>query len=668
MRTHLYVLLLFAFPFPAMAEVKITIRATPKVTLDNQAQSEKKISTIPGNASLIKNDEWSNQRAATIKDITDYVPGIISQPRNGAESSRLSVRGSGLANIFQGRGLLVLQDGIPINTADGGFEFPVIDPWLIQRAEIYPGANALEYGASSFGGAINFITPNLATSSGYQFRSEAGSFGTLHGLISAGKEFETSDVFVATSGFSQKGFRDHNEQKTGRVNANLGWQQSDHVIHRFYVSHTESDAEIPGAISFAATRQNPKQASLSNVTGDYQRNLDISRIAHKAAWEEGDNRLDTTLFYTYRTLDNPVTTYEFETNHDFGFLAKFTHQDGLNQWLGGINTYYGMADESRYRNVRGSPGAHILERDLAALTTQAFGQYDQHIIGRLYGIIGAQGSYVTRDIKQEFPVSSRQDKDYAGFSPRAGLRYDLDKETQLFTNISRSFEPPTWGELSGGNDPGFNDLKAQRAITAEIGARGSQDGIHWQAAYYHGWLKNEFVNYRFADGFENTINAVKTKRDGVELGINGNAVQDILLSGDVVEIRGAYTYSRFTLDDDPLYSNNKLPGVPEHFIRAEALYHPPIGISIGPNIEISPTASPVDLANTLSTDEYAIYGARTFWESKDKRLNIYLEGRNLFDTTYIATSNVVPNAEGQDGRYFYPGEGRAIYAGLSWKL
>ena len=46
--------------------------------------------------------------------------------------------------------------------------------WLVRYAEIYPGANALEYGASSFGGAINFVTPTGITSEGYRLRSELG--------------------------------------------------------------------------------------------------------------------------------------------------------------------------------------------------------------------------------------------------------------------------------------------------------------------------------------------------------------------------------------------------------------------------------------------------------------------------------------------------------------
>jgi outer membrane receptor protein involved in Fe transport len=59
---------------------------------------------------------------------------------------------------------------------------------------------------------------------------------------------------------------------------------------------------------------------------------------------------------------------------------------------------------------------------------------------------------------------------------------------------------------------------------------------------------------------------------------------------------------------------------------------------------------------------------RSFWESADKRWNIYIEGRNLLNQNYIATYNVIPDADGHDGRDFYPGEGRAVYAGFRWKL
>lgn len=653
---------------PAYAILQLIIYPKPQPpAIDNQLQEQQAVTDVPGNASLVDETQWSNERAENVKDVTDYVPGVFAQPRDGAESDRLSIRGSGLANIFQGSGLLVLQDGIPINMADGEFEFPTIDPWLIRYAEVFPGANALQYGANNFGGAINFVTPTGATGNGYGIRAEAGSFGTLHGKLSMGKEWQGGDLFAAATGFAQSGFRDQNEQDTSRFNANLGLQLSDNFSNRIYISHTHSDAEIPGAISLADIAEDPHQANPTNAAENYQRDLDITRVADKSAWKDGDDRIDTAVFYTYRMLDNPVTTYEFQNTNDLGLTAKYTHTLDLNKLMVGFNTYYGFGDETRFKDLDAVPGAHILSRNLSAVTSEAYGEYEQHLMGKLYGIADLQGSIDTRDIEQTFPTSARDNQRYAGFNPRIGLRYDVALEKQIFANLSRSFEPPTWSDMVG-NNPGFTYLKAQRATTAEAGTRWVTGNIHWQAAYYHGWVRDELVNYQFATGDNATINAPHSKRDGVELGMQGDLRNNIWITDDAVSLRAAYTFSHFTLDHDPLYGNNVVPGVPEHYVRAELLYRHPSGVSLGPNVEYSPARSPVDLANTLYAAPYALLGFRTFWESSDNRLNIYIEGRNLLDTSYAATYNVVPDAAGRDGNYFYPGEGRAIYAGFRWKL
>lgn len=642
-------------PMAALAQLEITVHPDYEETLRQE------VNDVAGNTSLVNEHAWSNQRAATVKDITDYIAGVISQPRNGAESARLSIRGSGLANIFQGRGLLVLQDGIPINMADGSFEFPVIDPWLIRYAQVFPAANAIEYGASNFGGAINFITPTGDSKNGYDIRAEGGSFGTAHALTSTSQRWHDNDLFAAASGFSQGGFRHQNRQETRRFNANWGWQPSAEFSNRFYINHTHSDAEIPGAISLANIKSNPKQANPNNVSGDYQRNLDITRIGNKSVWQHEDERVETTVFYTTRSLDNPVTTYEFEDSHDVGIRAKYTHYFGDSHWLVGINNTYGRADETRYQNLAGNPGTLTVRRDLYALTSEAYAQIEQHLRNKWYAITGIQTSYSLRNIEQGFPSIARQNEHYIGISPSIGLRYDISKDSQLFTNLSRSFEPPSWGELSAGNSAGFNKRKAQRADSFELGARGLSNNIHWQAAYYHGWVRNEFVNYRFANGDTATINAPRSKRDGVELALEGDA-------GYNLSLRGAYTFSYFTLDNDPLYGNKRLPGVPEHFLRSEMLYHLSSGFAFGPNVEWSPMRQPVDITNSFFSPAYALAGARAFWESEDKNHSFYVEGRNLLDTRTAITYNVSPDVAGADGRYFFPAEGRSLTIGFRWKL
>jgi iron complex outermembrane receptor protein len=75
----------------------------------------REIEQIPGGADLVDAETYKRGRASTLQDALGYSPGIFVQPRFGAEEARLSIRGSGLQRTFHGRGLKLLQDGVPLN-------------------------------------------------------------------------------------------------------------------------------------------------------------------------------------------------------------------------------------------------------------------------------------------------------------------------------------------------------------------------------------------------------------------------------------------------------------------------------------------------------------------------------------------------------------------------
>ena len=656
---------LLTFPASAQEELNITIPVNYNVLIEAPVQAQEDVRTTAGSAALINEKEWQDERATTIKDITDYTPSVFSQPRNGAEAARLSIRGSGLAARFQGRGLVLLQDGIPITQADGEFEFQLIDPWLIRYATVYPGANALEYGASTFGGAINLVTPTGLSQSYPEVRAMRGSFDTWHGLISAGDQKKNYDGFSAASYFSQNGEREQNEQDSFRFTGNVGYRQSDTFIHRFYLTQLNSNAEIPGTLSRAQIREDDEQGKPINVARNYSRNLDLTRLAYKNAWAEEGRRLKNAVFYTYRNLDNPVFTYIKRKSHDGGLRTKYTHEFGLDSLLAGANLYYGASPEDRFANDGGAPGAFILTRESRALTSELYIQYEKHLGRQLYGIAGVQAGYATRTIDEEAPTNQSQTEEYAALNPRIGLRWDANYNTQIFTNLSRSFEPPTLGDLSGGNSPGFKELDAQTATSFEVGGRGEWQDLKWQATYYYGWIDDELVQYAFPNGTSDTVNVDESTRQGVELALSGRVVNDVLENRDGLDLRAAYSWNRFRLDDDPVFDNNYLPGLPQHYIKAEVLYRHPAGWSFGPTFEAA-SGTDVDVTNSLESPGYVIYGAKANWASDDEKLSFYIEAKNLTDKTYIPTLDVVPDAGGTDGNYFYPGEGRAFYAGLRW--
>ncbi len=626
---------------------------------DEAAQA--RLDAIPGGAELVDDARWDEREAATIKDMLDYSPGVMVQQRDGAEASRLSMRGSGLARAFQGRGVLLMQDGIPINTADGSFDLQELDPWLYRRVEVLRGANALEEGASTLGGAIDFVTP-VAEGNTRSLRAEGGSFSTRHGMASAGGREGAVDTYAAISQFDEEGFRAQNQQHSTRAAGNAGWQMSPHWLTRLYVNLTDTHAQLPGALTLKEISTDPEKARPINVSGDYSRNLDIGSVAGKALWEDEGERFSALVYTKYRGLSNPSTVYITSIDRESGVRMQYGQEHGRAQWKLGSNLYYGDTGENRYGNSGGAVGAPVVFRDESALTSEAYGHMDFALLPVLHALAGVQVAYAQRNINELFPGPLRRDGQYYGLSPRVGLRYTVSPELDVFSNFSGSFEPPTLNELSGGNAPGATRLAAQRANTEEVGARGHWRRVQMDVAVYHSFVSNEFLNYRFADGSTATVNAQRSTHSGLELGLGAELGKDTLYRGDRTSMQLSYTLNRFRLAGDPVYGNNIIPGVPEHYLHGKVLYSPLAGWDAGPNVEWVPKAYPVDTANTLNAPGYVLLGFSAGWRAGGWRA--YVEGRNLGNVREVATTGVVPNAFGADTSQFYPVEGRAVYAGL----
>jgi iron complex outermembrane receptor protein len=229
---------------------------------------------------------------------------------------------------------------------------------------------------------------------------------------------------------------------------------------------------------------------------------------------------------------------------------------------------------------------------------------------------------------------------------------------------------------------GLIDLDAQTATTIEVGSRGRRGRVGWDFALYHAWLDNELLQAQVAPGLSQTVNAGRTIHQGVEAGLDVDVFRNLLVAGvpasdgvgeaagsaagDRVVLRQTYLWSHFNFDGDAVFGDNQLAGVPEHYYRAELMYEHPSGIYAGPNLEWSMQKYNVDFAETLYADPYALVGFRVGWRTP-RGFSVFLEGKNLGDKKYAATTNVIADARGMDSQQFFPGDGRSFYAGLEWK-
>ncbi|MGO4776700.1 TonB-dependent receptor plug domain-containing protein, partial [Lysobacter sp. 2RAB21] len=160
-----------------LATVRVHGRSEPSRAVETLQQARTRLDQRAGATGLIDAEAYRDRRVGTLTDALGYAAGVFVQPRFGAEEARLAIRGSGLQRTFHGRGLELLQDGSPLNLADGGFDFQAVEPLSARYIEVYRGANALEFGAATLGGAINFVSPTGYDAAPLTLRAEAGDFG-----------------------------------------------------------------------------------------------------------------------------------------------------------------------------------------------------------------------------------------------------------------------------------------------------------------------------------------------------------------------------------------------------------------------------------------------------------------------------------------------------------
>ena len=647
-------------------------RATP--TAPTPESSRKELAKTPGGTEVVEAERYLQGRASTVADTFALSPGVFAQSRFGSDEARLSIRGSGIQRTFHGRGIRVMQDGVPLNLADGGFDFQALDPLATSHIDVWRGANALAYGSSTLGGAINYYSRTGRTNPALFSRLEAGSYGYLRGTIAGGNIQGASDAYGAFTHQSQDGFRDHAQQSTQRLFTNFGHQLNDEAETRFYLSAVKTDSELPGSLTKAELEKDPSQADTSMfgaVPYDNKRDFELIRLANKTSVKNGDTLFEVSSAWSYKDLDHPITPFVGvidQLSNDFLFGITATNTSELfgreNQLRAGVLYTTGLMTDSRFKHEKGTRGDLTKRYDQTATNLEAFIE-DQHAVGNdLTVILGTSASMNRRDNDTTFSADPDYALDYTNISPKLGLRWD-GNGIQAYTNISRSYEPPSFSESYTDNTA----RDAQTGTTFEVGTRGSYQAVRWDASVYHAAINDELLE--IVDPVtlaRSTRNAEHTTHSGIELGTHadllGSSWEDSPMHRLV--FGSAWTYGRFRFDDDATYGDNDIAGLPEHLVRGELLWQHSDGWYAGPTFEWVPVESFIDHRNTFSADAYAICGFK-FGRRIEDGISWFIEARNLTNEAYAATTGVIENANGTDQRQFLPGDGRSIFAGLEWK-
>ncbi|WP_162915160.1 TonB-dependent receptor family protein [Desertibaculum subflavum] len=672
---------------PALAQNEartdaLKVTATPvkeSLTVPNPAEAKRLIERIPGGVDLVPDSEFRDSKATTIKDALDFVPGVFVQSKYGQQDSRLSIRGSGLSHNNHLRGALILIDGVLNNRTDPFGDTQEIDPLSTRYVEVYKGANGLQYGAATLGGVLNFVSPTGRDAPKLLARGQVGSFDTQVAQLAASHVVGPWDMWASPTFTHTEGFRDHSNGTYARLNGNVGFRPNETVETRFFLGYNNIDQRIPGALTRSLAYSAPTFTPAANYSLDTKRDQTSIRLANRTMFLVGDHEATLSAYFKDKNLFHPLTFAVIDQQtQDYGVTSRLTGEGrvaGLRAgFVVGSNLAYGVNRGRQFANVGGHRGALQNDVDEMSWNLTGYGEGRLWVLPDLALVGGAQVNQARRELDDNF-LSNGDDsgrKNFTSVNPKIGVLWEPEPALQVFANLNRSTEPPTFGELNPSATPGFADLDAQKAWTAEIGTRGELLGgrIAFDLTAYRAWVKDELqlfvVAGSGAGGF--AVNADKTIHQGIEAGVTVDLLRGLFVQSearDRLSTRIAYTLGDFRFDNDPSFGDNELPGAPRHLLRGELRYSHPLGFYVAPNVEWVPRGYFVDNANTrdLKTRPYALLGLKVGFDYPEAGLSFFVDARNLLDKTYVSNTAARPVALATDSLY-NPGDGHAVYVGI----
>jgi iron complex outermembrane receptor protein len=278
-------------------------------------------------------------------------------------------------------------------------------------------------------------------------------------------------------------------------------------------------------------------------------------------------------------------------------------------------------------------------------------------LGPVSLIAGGVYTHGEREQDQVFPSPVASQAEFDQFSPRFGLLWEPRPSLQVYANYSRSHELPGFIELA--QVASFVPLDAQRAWTAEVGARGTIGIARFDFTLYRAKLEGELLQFSVGPDIPaSTFNADNTLHQGIEAGLD-------LQFAPWAELRQVYQLNDFRFRDDREFGDNRLPVIPKHLYRAQ-LRIGTDALNVAPNVEWVPEGAWADYANSLKVGGYATLGLTAEAELREGVM-LFVDARNLTGEKAVGDISAVVDYRTLlpfQQAIFYPIERRAVFGGL----
>ncbi|HEB8710218.1 TPA: TonB-dependent receptor PqqU [Klebsiella pneumoniae] len=656
----------------------------------------------PAAVSVVNGDEMRQAAPrVNLSESLGAVPGLQVQNRqNYGQDLQLSIRGFGSRSTYGVRGLRIYVDGIPATMPDGQGQTSNIDIGSVDTIEVLRGPFSALYGNSS-GGVINVTSQTGTQPPTVEASSYYGSFGTWHygmkatGAVGDGSHAGDVDYTVSTNRFTTHGYRDHSGARKNLANARLGVRINDVSKLTLLLNSVDIKANDAGGLTADEWRDNPRQSP----RGDQYNTRKNTRQTQAGLRYERQLSAQDDLSVMMYAGERETTQFQsiprapqLKPSHAGGVIDLTRHYQGIDTRLthrgellvpvtltAGLD-YENMSERRKgYENfvmVNGAPqygeqGALRRNERNLMWNVDPYLQTQWQLTDKLSLDAGVRYSSVWFDSNDYYITPGNGDDSgdasYHKWLPAGSLKYALTDAWNVYLSAGRGFETPTINELSyrSDNQSGLNfGLKPSTNDTVEIGSKTRIGNGLFTAALFQTNTDNEIVVDSSSGGRTSYKNAGKTRRQGMELGLDQQF-------GESWRLKAAWTWLdatyRTNVCDDASCNGNRIPGIARNMGYASFGYQPEQGWYAGSDIRYMSDIMAND-ENTAKAPSWTVVGLTTGYKWSYGRMDMDLFGRidNLFDREYVGS--VIVNES--NGRYYEPAPGRnyGIGLNLAWRF
>lgn len=611
----------------------------------------------PAAIEILHADDLQKTGATSVQEALKFSTGIITHgqgPRNisqGTMTSKAVIRGVE-------KGTLVLVDGVPINQG-GRYNLEDIPVESIDRVEVVRGGGAVLYGSEANGGVINIITKGKRANmvkagfgnygiQNYAASFQAGKLGFTAAYDHTGKIDHISAPTEKDRGVAPEGLY-YNIKRGEHANFNARYDFNDDL----YVTHTYGRNSDHYVYKYTGIK------NAANAGKEYK-NVIHSTEENLTALHYKKNNFSANAFYNRRDQETKNASAKTNTSKPQNFNPSRISHDKTSY----LDQTVGINFQNRWNFNKGSfMLGYEFQRDMQdkminkpKSVTEKF--YDRNVHS-LFGQVAydfTQATQANLNFRQTWTEADDAGNKYDKFTPEFVLMHHLDENTMVYGKVGQSFMLPTFTQLygggKGGNIVGVPDLKPEKGIHYELGAKKSIGKNAYRVALYS-YKIEDFIDADTTDVQNITYQNSDVKNTGIEIDWTRNQNENL-------SYRLGLTYSH----------PQKREGTIEHGVETKGKWHDYYG-KLGFNAGIDYTRGKLTTAfhisylgdRTRDKDPYPSMKAQFFsdinfsYQANDNA-RFFLNIDNLFDRRDIISSS---------SSSFY-NLGRNFMAGVEYKF